>query len=103
MASNLKSIVENAVQKFRDSSGVSSKDLSDMRVTTLLDLQRVLYTAEQEQLRSRAQRCLRRLQPFLDNMDRYTQAINVLANTSDIVAFIWVPFDPHHFVTILLI
>ena len=79
-----------AIDSFKSKSGLTSKELFDMEMTTLLDLQKALAVVQQKQQDSKKQRFLGRLQPFLDAMQQYSKVINVFANTSDIIAFIWV-------------
>ncbi|KAG8533005.1 uncharacterized protein KY384_001787 [Bacidia gigantensis] len=79
-----------AIEHFKIKSGLTSRELVDIQVTSLPNLQDALGSIQQKQLASKTQRHLRRLQPFLDSMEQYSQVINVFANTSDIVAFIWV-------------
>ena len=78
------------IDSFKSKSGLTSKELFDMKVTTLLDLQKALAVIQQKQQNSKKQRFLGRLQPFLDAMHQYSKVIDVFANTSDIIAFIWV-------------
>ena len=81
-----------AIDSFKSKSGLTPKELFEMEMTTLLDLQKALAVVQQKQQDSKKQRFLARLQPFLDAMQQYSKVINVFANTSDIVAFIWVRF-----------
>ena len=82
-----------AIDAFKSKSGLTSKELFDMEMTTLLDLQKALGAVQQKQQDSKKQRFLARLKPFLDAMQQYSKVINVFANTSDIIAFVWVCFS----------
>ena len=79
-----------AIDTFKGKSGLSSQELVEMKMTSLSDLQRTLATMQEEQKSSKTMKFLKRLQPFLDAMEQYSNAISVFANASDVVAFIWV-------------
>lgn len=93
----LLSSFDNALESFKLKSGLTPKDLQDMEVTTLLDLQKTIANIQKRQQGSKKMMYLKRLQPFLNAMEQYTQVINIFVNTSDIAAFVWVgsPFCLH--------
>lgn len=79
-----------AIDVFKTRSDLSTKQLLDMQMTSLPDLQNALAQLQSKQQSSRTMRYMKRLQPFLEAMEQYSSVINIFANTSDIVAFIWV-------------
>ena len=81
---------QNAIDNFKTRSGLTNKELADMQMTSLSDLQKALAEIQRKQQHSKTMKFLRRLQPFLDAMEEYSKAINIFANASDIIAFIWV-------------
>lgn len=81
---------QKALDRFRSKSGLTLQELEDMGSTTLPNLQRALGVMQKKQQASRSMKHLKRLQPFLDAMRQYSQVVDVFANTSDCVAFIWV-------------
>lgn len=81
---------QKALDKFKSKSGLTLKELEDMEMTTLPDLQKALDAMQKKQQASRSMKHLRRLQPFLDAMKQYSKVVDVFANTSDFVAFVWV-------------
>ena len=85
---------QKAIDVFKNKSDLSTKQLTDMQMTSLPDLQSALAEMQSKQRSSRTMRYLKRLQPFLDAMEQYSSVINIFANTSDIVAFIWVGLRP---------
>ena len=90
MATDPESSFDKAIDVFRSKSGLSNREIMDMKMTTLADLQKTLAAVQQRQQNSKTMKFLRRLQPFLDSMEQYSKAVNIFANASDIVAFIWV-------------
>ncbi|KAK5056111.1 hypothetical protein LTR84_012664 [Exophiala bonariae] len=82
---------QNALDRFKSKSGLTSQELADMGTTTLPQLQRALDMMQQKQKATRSMKHLKRLQPFLAAMKQYSQVVDVFANTSDCVAFIWGP------------
>jgi hypothetical protein len=81
---------QRALDKFRLKSGLTLQELKDMETTTLPDLQKALDVMQKKQKASRSMKHLKRIQPFLDAMRQYIKVVDVFANTSDCVAFIWV-------------
>ena len=81
---------QKALDNFRLKSGLTLQELKDMETTTLLQLQNSLDVMQKKQKASRSMKHLKRLQPFLDAMRQYIKVVDVFANTSDCVAFIWV-------------
>lgn len=89
MASIDDSGFRNAINTFRDGSGLLPQELEVMKMTSLADLQRTLDITQRRQQGTKTMRFLKRLQPFLDTMEQYSKVMNIFANTHEIVAFIW--------------
>jgi hypothetical protein len=85
-----KSSFDKALENFKSKSGLTSRELLNMEMTNLSDLQKSLAAMQKTQQGSKTMMYLRRLQPFLDAMEQYGNVINIFVNTSNLVGFIWV-------------
>ena len=96
MASSITKVVDppsrfvEAIEAFKAKSGLTPKELFDIEMTSLDDLRRTLATIQHKQQRTKTERFLKRLRPFLDTMEQYSSVLGIFSNASDIVAFIWV-------------
>ena len=94
MAFNLEDVFESAISKFKTDTGLPRPEIRNMQGKSLADVQKILHDVQQDHVKSRTQRNLKRLKPFLDTMEQYGKGIDVLANSSDAMAWIWVS-KPH--------
>lgn len=88
--SSSQSAFDKALDRFRSESGLTVNEIKQMKMVTLGELQNTLATIQQDQRLQRKTRHLQRLQPFLDVMQQYSATVDIFAQTSDILAFIWV-------------
>ena len=90
MAPDPESCFEKAIDAFKTKSGLSTRQLMDMEMTSLFGLKRTLAIMQSKQEASKTMKHLRRLQLFLDTMEYHSSAVSVFTNASDIVAFFWI-------------
>ena len=81
---------EAATITFKAKSGYSSKDIQDLEMVTLPVLQKAIARIQEEQKTTRTLAHLNRLKVFLDTMEQYGKVIDVFANTTSILAYVWV-------------
>ncbi|KAI1772544.1 hypothetical protein F4818DRAFT_426298 [Hypoxylon cercidicola] len=72
-------------------SDLKKKDRDKFRNTTLNDLIDEVEKIQKKQQSQRRGRNLARLKPFIEAMDQFGKVVEVFANTSEMVAFVWGP------------
>ena len=89
MAQNAKaSAFQQALAQFKD--GLKPRDKRNFTMTTLEDLKREIGQIQAAQNSKRRLQNLNRLRPFLEAMDQFGKVIEVFAQSSEFVAFVWV-------------
>ena|ERR1700761_4391946 len=76
------------VEKFNKN--LTDKEKNEYQLTTLQDLQVAIDKIQRQHASSRTLQGMRRLQTFLKSMEKYEEVIKIVANTSTILAFVWV-------------
>ncbi|KAF2458815.1 hypothetical protein BDY21DRAFT_212358 [Lineolata rhizophorae] len=66
-------------------------DCKDFKSTTLRDVHDAARKIERELGARQSLRNMRRIQPFLDGLEQYSKAIEVLCNGTDYLPWIWAP------------
>ncbi|KAI9687323.1 MAG: hypothetical protein M1822_002366 [Bathelium mastoideum] len=90
MADNRASIrFEKALEDFKK--GLRPEDEENFNGTTLEDLQNSIKDLQQKQYSQRRLQNLNRLKPFLEAIDQYGKIVEIFANSSIFVTFIWGP------------
>jgi hypothetical protein len=69
---------------------MSLKEIRELEITTLSDLQIVISQIQNSQRTSKRMMHLKRLQPFLQAMEQYGNLINIFVNACSMTAYIWV-------------
>ncbi|KAI0976556.1 hypothetical protein F4678DRAFT_413747 [Xylaria arbuscula] len=83
-------IITEAMERFRNS--VSSEDRGQIEGTELKDVVNALLRIQQDLQQRRENRNLRKLYPFVQGLERYSGAIDVLSNgLSPYLPWIWAP------------
>jgi hypothetical protein len=80
--------IERAFQKFRDS--VTPNDAIIFQSTTLEDVWKAAEEIEGVQRHSTTMRNMKRLAPFLHALDKYSKPLEILANGTPFLPWIWV-------------
>ena len=81
---------QKAFNKLRDS--ISADDARSFEKTTLNDVWAAAREIEREQGERQSLRNLRRIEPFLKAIDKYSKVIEVLCNGTPYLPFVWVGF-----------
>ena len=68
----------------------SSEDIGDFQSTTLQDVQNAAQAIERRQSQRQSLQNLRRIQPFLDFMQRYAGVLEVICQGYSPIAWVWV-------------
>ena len=68
----------------------SSEDIGDFQSTTLQDVQNAAQAIERRQSQRQSLQNLRRIQPFLEFMQRYTDVLEVICQGYSPIAWVWV-------------
>ena len=79
-----------ALAEFLKSANLTDAEIEDFRATRLHQLTATIAKIQKEQVSKRRLRYMKRIDPFLKTMEQYGKVVDVLVNTEDIVAFIWV-------------
>lgn len=82
-------VVESALSRFKAT--LSDKQLSEFRNTTYDDVEREILQIQSKQEVNKNMVHLARLQIVFEVLPRFENAIEVLFNTADLVAFTWGP------------
>jgi tetratricopeptide (TPR) repeat protein len=80
---------ERALAQFKI--GLKKREQEAFKKTTLSDLKKEIGELQEKQHASRRLQGLHRIQPFLEAMDQFGKAIDIFANTNEIIAYIWGP------------
>lgn len=92
-------VFQEAFEKLRDS--ISAEDARSFGETTLDDVWTTAREIERQQGQRQSLRNMRRIEPFLKAIDKYSKVIEVLCNGTPYLPFVWVGF-PHCTVSALL-
>ena len=68
----------------------SSEDIGDFQSTTLQDVQNAAQAIERRQSQRQSLQNLRRIQPFLEFMQRYADVLEVICQGYSPIAWVWV-------------
>ena len=79
-----------AIAKFEAAAKLTESEQQECRQMTLQKLQVRMASLQNQQARTRQLLFMKRLEPFIETISAYGQAIDVFANTSEVLAFIWV-------------
>ncbi|KAI0376441.1 hypothetical protein F5Y04DRAFT_210207 [Hypomontagnella monticulosa] len=80
-----------ALNRFKRSAKLTTKEEDDFRMTSLEDLRDCIRTIQRDQEQNKKLMYMKRLDPFLQTMEQYGKVLDVFVNTSEVVAFIWGP------------
>ena len=81
-----------AFEKLRDS--ISAEDARSFEKTTLDDVWTTAREIEREQGQRQSLRNIRRIEPFLQAINKYSKVIEVLCNGTPYLPFVWVGLPP---------
>lgn len=87
---SLENDFRRAIAKFEASAKLTESEQQECRQMTLQKLQVRMASLQHQQARTRQLLFMKRLEPFIETISAYGQAIDVFANTSEVLAFIWV-------------
>ena len=79
---------QSAITALQDS--VSKEDVRAFKITKYEDVWATARRIERDLERRKSLRNFRRLQPFLTDLDQYSEAIAVFCNGTPILPYIWV-------------
>ena len=83
-------IIVDAVERFRQS--LSAEHKREIETTSIKDVIDAIAVIQQDLLKRRANRNLRKLQPFVQALGNYGDSLNVIINgLSPYMPFIWGP------------
>ena len=68
----------------------SNEDIGDFQSTTLQDVQNAAQAIERRQSQRQSLQNLRRIQPFLEFMQRYAGVLEVICQGYSPIAWVWV-------------
>ena len=68
----------------------SNEDIGDFQSTTLQDVQNAAQAIERRQSQRQSLQNLRRIQPFLEFMQRYADVLEVICQGYSPIAWVWV-------------
>ncbi|KAF2233474.1 hypothetical protein EV356DRAFT_503548 [Viridothelium virens] len=96
MASTSPSVAPQARLTFQETfdrikTTVSEQDARQFQSTTLKDVRDAAIDLEARLGERKSLRNMRRIQPFLDGLDRYSSAVEVLCNGTPFLPWIWAP------------
>ena len=69
---------------------LTQDEQDEIENASLEDLNKAIEKIQEKQRASRSYRNLRRIEPFVTGMKEYGKVVEVFANSSPIVAFVWV-------------
>lgn len=88
-------IIQDAFEKLqRDVSATSLKDAHDFQASKLEDIWIAARELERRLAERQCSRNMRRLKPFLDGIERYSKAVEVVCNGTPWLPWIWVRTAP---------
>ncbi|KAL2206930.1 hypothetical protein CC79DRAFT_1358704 [Sarocladium strictum] len=80
-----------AISNFKASSKLTEAEQHECSHTTLEKFETSMAILQRQQAQTRQLQFMRRLEPFIETIKAYGKAIDVFANTSEILSFIWGP------------
>lgn len=81
-------LIERACQRF--SKELSPEDDREIKSTSIDDVRQAIRLVERQLAARQCLRNLDRLKPYLDGIERYSKAIEILANAVPYLAYTWV-------------
>jgi hypothetical protein len=102
MAANqsAESILNDAFRKLKES--VSASDAISFQKTELKDVWDAAEEIQSSQRQRQSLQAMRRIQPFLEILERYSRVIEILCNGTPYLPWIWVSPAIHDFQTSLM-
>lgn len=88
MSTTSDSAFSTALQQFKD--GLDHAEKQSFKLVKLEDLLGEISNLQARLLRQRRGKNLARLRPFLEAIDQLGKVVEVFANSSEFVAFVWV-------------
>lgn len=88
MSTQSDSAFSTALQQFKD--GLDHAEKQSFKLVKFEDLLREISNLQARLLRQRRGKNLARLRPFLEAIDQLGKVVEVFANSSEFVAFVWV-------------
>lgn len=88
MSTHSDSAFSTALQQFKD--GLDHAEKQSFKLVKLEDLLGEISNLQARLLRQRRGKNLARLRPFLEAIDQLAKVVEVFANSSEFVAFVWV-------------
>jgi hypothetical protein len=85
---NPKGIIADAFENLNRS--ISKEDAHIFASTTLKDVWSAVRHIDSEQRKRQSAQNLRRIEPFLKGIDKYTKVIEVLCNGTPFMPYVWV-------------
>lgn len=79
-----------AINNFKASAKLTKLEQQDYETMTLEKFQVEMANLQRKQASKRQLIFMRRLEPFIETIQAYGKAIDVFANTSEVLSFIWV-------------
>ncbi|KAF3908874.1 hypothetical protein AA313_de0202912 [Arthrobotrys entomopaga] len=80
-----------ALADFLANTKLSPKEQQDFQSTTAANVEVLAWKIQNEQKQRKSYRAISRLQPFIDGLTSYGGIIEVFAQTSEILCFVWGP------------
>ena len=88
---------QDAFNKFEQTVRKSSiEDFHNFQSTSLEDVRNAAKEVERQLAARQCLRNMRRIQPFLDRLEYYSEVIGVLCNGTPYLPWIWVSYKPEH-------
>lgn len=84
---------EVILEDFKSKAQLTTKELEEFKFTSLDGLRSTIKRIQQDQEAKRRMRHMKRLEPFLKTMETYGKIVEVFANTSETLAFVWVGYS----------
>jgi len=78
-----------AIRSLRDT--ISSADAVAFQSTTIKDVWKAAEEIEQNQRKRKSLRAMKRIEPFLEGLEKYSRCIEVLCNGTPYLPWIWAP------------
>ncbi|KAI1399172.1 hypothetical protein F4819DRAFT_429846 [Hypoxylon fuscum] len=82
-------LIERSCQRFRQE--ISPEDDGSIRASSIDDVRQAIRHIERQLAARQCLRNLDRLNPYLDGIERYSKAIDVLANAVPFLPYVWAP------------
>jgi hypothetical protein len=81
-------VFESAIDKLKQA--ISSKDAAVFQATQVEDVWKAVEEIQEAQRRRKSLRNMRRVEPFLKGLEKYSKVIEVLCNGTPYLPWIWV-------------